>query len=75
MKVYVDCAIESEYEKLEDSPYPLPVKKAEQPDRFFDLMGTMVGKMLKTSADGVFYYENAGNDERTYRTLRAAHGL
>ena len=75
VKVYVDCAIESEYEKLEDSPYPLPVKKAEQPDRFFDLMGTMVGKMLKTSADGVFYYENAGNDERTYRTLRAAHGL
>jgi hypothetical protein len=35
----------------------------------------MVGKMLKTSADGVFYYENAGNDERTYRTLREVHGL
>lgn len=73
IKLYIDCAIESAYEKMEDSPYPLPITKAHQPGQFFELMGTMVSKMLKTSADGVFYYENAGNDERTYRTLRAAH--
>ena len=73
VKVCVDCAIEARYDQVEDPPGPLPIAKADQPDLFFELMGTMVRRMLATSADGIVYYEHCGNDERTWRTLRGAH--
>lgn len=73
VKVYVDCAIESRYDQVENPPAPLPIAKVKQPELFFELMGTMVGKMLNSSADGIVYYEHCGNDARTWKTLRAAH--
>ena len=73
VQVYLDCAIEGSYDKLENPPAPLPIGKAQQPDLFFELMGTMARKILETSADGIVYYEHCGNDERTWQTLRTAH--
>lgn len=72
VRVYVDCAIEQRYDQVEDSPKPLPIAKAEDPDAFFGLMGKMTTLMLRSSADGVLFYEHAGNDERTWRTIAAA---
>ena len=74
VKVYVDCAIEGRYDQVEDAPAPLPIAKTEHPGMFFSLMQTMVAKMLRSSADGIVYYEHCGNDERTWQTLRDAHG-
>ncbi len=71
----VDCAIESRYDVVKNPPAPLPIAKGDQPDMFFGLMGRMVRGMLGTSADGIVYYEHCGNDERTWETLREAHGL
>lgn len=75
VKVYLDCAIEGNYDKMENPPGPLPIYKAAQPERFFELMGTMTRKMLNSSADGIVYYEHCGNDERTWKTLRNAHAI
>ncbi|MBI2193709.1 MAG: hypothetical protein HYU36_17165 [Planctomycetes bacterium] len=58
---------------MENRPASLPILKSKNPELFFDLMANMVRKMLGTSADGVVYYEHCGNDERTWRTLHAAH--
>jgi len=32
-------------------------------------MEQMTLHMLHTSADGVFFYEHAGNDDRTWKTI------
>jgi len=73
VNVYIDCAIEGRYDQLESPPQPLPISREEDPGAYFELMGTMVRKMLDTSADGLVYYEHCGNDDRTWKTLRAAH--
>ena len=73
VKILVDCAIEGKYDEVEDPPAALPIVKTEQPDLYFELMDSMVRKMLDSTADGIAYYEHAGNDERTWHTLRSAH--
>ena len=52
VQVYIDCAIESRYDQIENPPKPLPIRKADDPDTFFKLMGEMTEKMLRSSADG-----------------------
>ena len=71
---YIDCAIESRYDQVENPPKPLPIRKDEDPDLFFALMQEMTTRMLNTTADGVFFYEHAGNDDRTWRSIVAAQG-
>jgi len=73
VRVYVDCGLEGYYNLLEDAPAPLPIDKSAQPELYFGLMAKMVGKMLSTSADGVFYYEHNNGDARVWQTLRTAH--
>jgi hypothetical protein len=73
VKLYLDCAIEGRYDQMEDPPAPLPITKADQPELFFELMGDMARRMLESDADGVVYYEHAGNDARTWKALRAVH--
>ena len=70
--VLIDCAIEGRYDQVENPPRPLPIVKAEDPDAFFGLMGKMIGKILKSSADGIAFYEHCGNDDRTWETIAAA---
>jgi len=73
VQVYIDCAIDSgRYDQLENLPRPLPIRKDEDPDTYFDLMRDMTAKMLKSSADGLFFYEHCGNDDRTWRALAEA---
>jgi len=72
VKVYIDCAIESEYDKMENPPCKLPITKKDNPDVFFSLMENMTFKMLNTTADGVLFYDHPGNDERTWKALRNA---
>ena len=73
VQVHIDCAIDGErYDQLENPPRPLPIRKDEDPDTYFDLMRDMTAKMLKSSADGVFFYEHCDNDDRTWRTLAQA---
>ena len=50
----------------------LPISRSEHPDAFFGLMGTMVRKMLDSSADGIAFYEHCSNDDRTWDTIGAA---
>lgn len=70
--VLIDCAIEGRYDKVENPPKPLPILKKEDPDNYFGLMGNMIQKMLKTSADGISFYEHSGNDDRTWKTIAEA---
>jgi uncharacterized lipoprotein YddW (UPF0748 family) len=72
VKVFIDCGIESKYDRMENPPAKLPITKKDQPDLFFQLMHDMTLKMLNTSADGIFYYEHCGNDQRTWNTLKSA---
>jgi len=72
VKVYIDCAIEDEYDKMENPPYELPVTKKYHPEAFFSLMEDMTAKMLNTTADGVCFYDHPGNDERTWKAIRNA---
>ena len=72
IRVFIDCAIEGRYDQLENSPEPPPIRKDKDPETFFHLMGEMTEKILRSSADGVFFYEHCGNDERTWQTIAAA---
>ncbi len=72
VRVFIDCAVESRYDRVENPPKPLPISKEKDPDIFFPLMSQMAEKMLRSSADGVFFYEHAGNDRRTWEALAAA---
>ena len=72
VQMCIDCAIESRYDQVENPPKPLPIGKADDPDTFFALMGEMTEKMLRSTADGVFFYEHCGNDHRTWETIAAA---
>ena len=72
VRMVVDCAIESRYDQVENPPKPLPIGKVDDPDAFFALMGEMTEKMLRSTADGVFFYEHCGNDPRTWETVAAA---
>jgi uncharacterized lipoprotein YddW (UPF0748 family) len=74
VRVFIDCAIERQYDQLENPPKPLPIRRDDDPETFFQLMGDMAEKMLKGSADGLFFYEHCGNNERTWRTISAARG-
>ena len=74
VSVIIDCAIESRYDEVNDPPKPLPIRKDEDPDAFFELMGTMIRKMLASSADGIAFYEHCSNDDRTWDTIAAAQG-
>ena len=72
VRMLIDCAIEQRYDKMENAPKPLPVAKKDDPETFFHLMQTMTEKMLTTMADGVFFYEHCGNDERTWQAISSA---
>jgi len=72
VSVYIDCAIESEYDLMENPPAELPITKKGQSGLFFTLMHDMTVKMLNTSADGIFFYEHCKNDKRTWEALRSA---
>jgi len=73
VQVYIDCAIDGGcYDQLENPPRPLPICKDKDSDIYFGLMRDMTVKMLESSADGLFFYEHAGNDDRTWRALAEA---
>jgi hypothetical protein len=72
VKVLIDCAIEGSYDQMENPPNPLPIEKSKNPDFFFSLMEQITIKMLNTTADGVFFYEHCGNDQRTWQAIQSA---
>lgn len=72
VKVLVDCSIEGSYDRMENPPAPLPIEKTKNPDLFYSLMEKMTLNMLNTSADGVFFYEYTGNDQRTWNAIQSA---
>ena len=70
--LFFDLVVVSRYDRVENPPKPLPISKEKDPDIFFPLMSQMAEKMLRSSADGVFFYDHAGNDRRTWEALAAA---
>ena len=73
VKVYIDCCLGGSYDKMENPPAPLPIRRSDNPQLFDELRRNMIRNMLKTSADGIFYYEHAGGDDTTWPLLRAVH--
>lgn len=70
VKVVVHADISSKkIDKLENSPYPLPVLDRTQ---YFSLLEDYVHRMLRSSADGVHFYEAKDHDEELYGVLARA---
>lgn len=71
-RVLVDCALDARIDQLENPPRPLPIRQQDDTDFYFGLVEEVVGKMLASSADGVFFYEHCNTDPRFWETIRAA---
>jgi len=72
VKVYIDCAMDHQIDQLENAPNPLPFRKADDPEMFYALQEDIIRKMLNTSANGIFFYEHCGNEDRGWKTIRQA---
>ena len=72
VSVHIDCAIEGRYDEMKNPPKALPIPKIDDPETFFRLMREMTARMLTGSADGVFFYEHCGNDDRSWEAISAA---
>ena len=74
VRVYCDCAIEGKWDKLNDPPAPLPITEADHPDLYFQVLGDATRRILRGTADGIYYYEAGDNGPRTWNTIRQAAG-